>query len=84
MKLKTIFLVIIFSVLIGLAIVWFGNKNSYVRQIVTPLNQNILIMTPSPVLTLLPLDQNSSLEDEINNLTPEDFSEDFKNLRDSI
>lgn len=41
-------------------------------------------VTPSPTPTLVLINESSNLEEEAEKLTPEDFSGDFKNLKEEI
>lgn len=90
MNFKTLILVIIFSVLVGIVIFFLtGNKNSAIQNIVTK-GQNLQNIskesspTPAPKITFPPLTKDSNLEEEIARLTPEDFSEDTKKLKEEI
>lgn len=83
MNLKIIVLVILISVLIGFGIFKLtNNKTIHPDQVITKQQSSNLAPTPKP--TLEPIDQNSNLEQEIDKLTPEDFSEDFNQLKDEL
>ena len=84
MNMKIIALVIIISILIGFGIFkLMDNKMPNTQQIDTNYSTNIYpSQTPKPALP--PIDASSNLEEEINKLTPQDFSEDYKNLRDEV
>lgn len=82
MNFKIITLVIVFSVLIGLGIFKLTNtKTVYPDQVIIRQQSSNLAPTPKP--TLPPIDQNSNLEEELDKLTPPDFSENFENLKKS-
>lgn len=89
---KTLFLVIILSVVIGTGI--FLVDQILFRKS-TPLIQSALTFSnftkkptpspsPTPKPTLPPLTENSNLEEELNILAPSDYQEDFKNLKNSL
>lgn len=89
MNMKTLVLVIIFSVLVGVTIFFVtGNKNSAIKNIVTK-DQNLQnntqqsSPTPKPKITFPPLTKDSNLEEELEKITPEDFSESIKKLREN-
>lgn len=87
MNLKNLVLVVIGGVLIGITLVWIvkwsNSKNitqsNIVRQDSREEKSEIFQSTPEP--TLPPINENSNLEEEINNLTPKDYSEEFKVFR---
>lgn len=80
---KSLIIVTLISVLIGFGIFkLINNKMVHPDQIVTKQESSNLAPTPKP--TLPPIDQNSNLEQEIDKLTPEDFSEDFNQLKDEL
>lgn len=82
MNFKIITLVIVFSVLIGFGIFKLtNNKTVHPDQVITKQQSSNLAPTPKP--TLEPIDQNSNLEEELDKLTPPDFSEDFESLKKS-
>lgn len=79
-----ILIVFIVSVFVGLIIFKLtDNKIPHKQQIVTNKNK-ALDITPTPKPTLPPLNVNSNLEEELEKLTPKDFSEDFKKLREEV
>ncbi len=82
---KQIIIVIIAGILIGVGIIIFTQRSSIKK--ITPQfissNQEA-ISTPTPKPTLPPLDENSNLEEETNNLTPKDFSQDFMKIREQL
>ncbi|MBI2021598.1 hypothetical protein HYS93_01795 [Candidatus Daviesbacteria bacterium] len=85
MNIKSLTLLIAVSILIGFLIFKLtGNKFSQVEQIVTKKIIRNQISIPSPSPTLKPLEQNSNLDEEINKLSPADFSEDFADLRKQV
>ena len=85
---STVFVLVflIICVLIGIFI-YITTQN---KSISSPLANKIFQqkpkgeVTPSPKPTLPPLDKNSNLEEEINKLTPENFSESFNNLKQEL
>lgn len=87
MNLKNLLLVVTGGVLIGIALVWIGkwgnSKNitqpNIVRQDSREEKSEIFQSTPEP--TQPPINENSNLEEEINNLAPKNYSEEFNNLR---
>lgn len=88
MNIKTLILVIIFSILVGVVIFFFtGNKDSAIKNIVTK-GQNLQNIskasspTPAPKIIFPPLTRDSNLREEIDKLTPADFSEDIQNLKE--
>lgn len=91
MDIKTIILVIILSAIVGFMI-FFGVKFFSGNNIASSnfqsssLSKSSLKPTakPTPVPTYLPLDSNSNLGDEVNKLTPPDFSNDYKQLKDAV
>ena len=86
MKLKKIILIIIGAIILGVVIFLINLKSSNNKFLSSP---NLTVIpafspTPTPKLTLPPIDQNSNLKEELNKLIPPDFSEDFKNLRKEL
>lgn len=96
MNLKTLILVIILAVLIGI-IILIGFKfldntplaSSILSQ--TPMtnfnDRNILSppsIQPTPKPSLPPIGPNTNLKTEIDQLTPPDFSEEIKKLKETI
>lgn len=89
MKFKTLILVILGGIVVGIGIIageqLLKPKGIQLINIVRhQINSLPSESTPTPKPTLPPLDQNTNLEEEINNLIPPDFSEDFNNLRNSL
>lgn len=86
MKIKVIFfgLVIVMAVILGLV---YLNTNQ-VKSIISPQlkSENVDILAPplSPTPKPVPVvfDGNTNLKLELEKLTPQDFSEDFKNLKE--
>lgn len=80
---KKILILVILAVLLGVFLLFKSNLSS---SKISPNLQsgNVLIPTPTPTPTPTPpvFDKNSNLEEEIEKLTPEDFSEDFKLLKE--
>lgn len=86
MNSKTLILVIILSVLIGIVIFLltsfpFGGKASLLNVSVSNSNATV---SPTPEPTLPPLTPDSNLSEELNKITPPDFEEEFENLRGSL
>lgn len=84
-----IFIIVIFISLMGLGISkGLIKKESLVTSNLTLPQRQIITSTPTPPPTGGPtpspivLDRTSDLELETDNLTPEDFSNDFKILRE--
>lgn len=88
MSFKTIILVVLVSFFIGAIIFLLTfNKKFHVEQIVklNPLTLNRsknISPTPTPKPTAASIKEGANLEEEVNKLTPEDFSEDFNNLKE--
>ncbi len=83
MNLKTLILVIILSVLIGIMIFFFISLHSSNGSILsTALPSKRLTPTPEP--TLPPLTPNSNLSEELNKISVPNFEEDFKNLKEEV
>lgn len=94
MNLKYVFAVIIIAILIGVGIVWLEKNyqsksltsitNSFANNI--PINKSTPtpIPTSTPLPTLTPITSSSDLNQEIQTLTPPDFSSDFVNLKTEI
>jgi hypothetical protein len=88
---KNLILVVIGGVIIGLGI-FFGEKalkgNSDIAVVRHQKNvaESEYSSTPVPTSkpTPEPLNESSNLGEEINKLTPPDFSEDFKELKDQV
>lgn len=81
---KKVFVVIIISIILGFMIFKILNSNSpHVDKIVRP-NISQSEKSPSPKPTLPPLNQNSSLEEELDKLTPPDSTNDFEKLRQEV
>lgn len=80
---KKILILVILSVLLGVFLLFKSNLSS---SKISPNLQsgNVLIPTPTPTPTPPVFDKNSNLEEEIEKLTPEDFSDDFKTLKQEI
>ena len=75
--------------MIGLGIFYFMNQKSPgVQTFTNKLSNSISKPSPSPIdspkPTLAPLPANANLELETEKLTPKDYSEDFKMLKDSL
>lgn len=92
MDTKTVILVIILGVIVGVGI-FFGQKMlSGNTQASNPfkvggnLTQAKAQKTPSPkpVPTFPPLDSNSNLKDEAEKLDPPDFSQDYTSLKSEV
>lgn len=89
--LKNLILVIVGGVVIGLGIFFGGqiikgeSKSNVVRHRSDFSTNNLQPETTStPKPTFEPLNESTDLVEEINNLTPPDFSEDFQNLKNQI
>ncbi len=94
MNYKTIFLVIIFSILLGFLIFWFTQNISLTplgwkaksESRISPINPITQIFTSassSPINTPTPsINSSTNLEDAAKNLTPKDFSPDFQKLKE--
>lgn len=83
MNKKIISLVILFSILAGVVIFKLTfQKPPLVKNSFSSLNQSTT--TASPLPKAKPIDQNSNLKEEIKKLTPENYSKDFKKLREEI
>lgn len=81
MNKKIISLVILFSILAGVVIFKLTfQKPPLVKNSFSSLNQS----TTTPLPKAKPIDQNSNLKEEIKKLTPENYSKDFKKLREEI
>ncbi len=91
MNSKTIILVIILSVIVGTGI-FFADKIIKRKEsplIKTALNfSNVNNPTPTPSSTpkptLPPLTEKADLEEELNKLSPSDYSNEFKVLKESL
>ena len=83
---KSLIIVSIIAILIGFTLFKLTkDKMVHVDQIVTKKNiSHNIPQTPTPSPTLPPIDQSSNLDEEINKLTPQDFSEDFKKLKEEV
>lgn len=86
--LKSIILVIIIAVIIGLFIVYlpkFLQKNNNSSSINKPSSQRS-IATPSPTPSIPPvqINESSNLKDEINKIEIPDFTKDFDNLKSEL
>lgn len=82
---KRLIIIVLISILIGSIIFKLtDNKTSHVGQIVTKQESSNISPTSSPKPTLPPLNENSNLEEEINKLTPPDFSESINKLKEEI
>lgn len=92
MDLKTIILVIILALFLGVAILFGisfvkGSPVSMIGTTFAGINEKVtpsIEPTPTPRPTLAPLSENANLEEEIKNLKTPDFSEDYQNLRNQI
>lgn len=86
MRLKSLIIVIIVSILIGVGIFFFTNQPS--SSLETPkksfFSLSKPVQTPTPKPTLPPLDENSNLTEELEKTTPPDFSEDIKHLKETL
>ena len=83
-NLKTLILIIILLILVGVTLIFVSNfthSNNLTTQQFT--NQTVPL-TPTPLPTLTPINENSNLKEEIKKLTPEDFSKDFDNLKQTL
>ncbi len=86
MNYKTIALIIIFSILIGFLIYWFTQDSTKKKEIITvsPLVQSF-ITSPAPTPSPTPfVNSSSNLEESAKSLTPKDFSEDIKKLKEEV
>lgn len=86
MNYKTITLIITFSILIGFLIYWFTQDSTKKKEIITvsPLAQSFLTSTsPTPSPTPF-VNSSSNLEEAAKSLTPKDFSDDIKKLKEEI
>lgn len=79
------YLIIILLVIVG--VVWVVMRNfigdkglTSSNAVFSENNSTSPTITPTPII----FDKGSNLEEEIENLTPEDFGNDFKNLRDGV
>lgn len=77
---------LIICVIIGIFIYYTIENKSISSPIGNKFFQQTPTAEPTPTLkpTLSPLDKNSNLEEEINKLIPEDFSESFNNLKQEL
>ena len=88
MNIKLVLSIIVVSILIGIGI--FTLLSWKDQSISSPISSKIFEeapkaeSTPSPKPTLPPLDKDSNLEEEIDKLTPEDFSESFNTLKQEL
>lgn len=86
---KTIILVIFLSFLIGLTYILFSpnNKISNAKQFIflkSLIQSKNISPTPTPKPTPAPIKKDANLEEEVNKLTPKDYSEDFNTLRKEV
>ncbi len=81
---KQIIIVVILSVVIGIGVYLYTKESSITNPISKFTTSQTDTPTPSFTPTPLPLNSTSNLEEELEKLTPRDFSEDFQNLRNSI
>ncbi|MBI2011339.1 hypothetical protein HYS91_01090 [Candidatus Daviesbacteria bacterium] len=84
-NIKTISLVIIFSILIGVAIFFITNKNTPTISNIKSFNfsQNI-DPSPSSSPTPEPVDENTNLMEQLEKNIPEDFSQDFEEIKNMV
>ena len=81
MKFPKVLIIIIFLGVIATFVIMSrtGSNKMVSPQIVS---QNQAAATPTPTPVLININQSSNLETETKNLTPDDFSGDFKVLRE--
>lgn len=79
-KFKIIFIILGITILAGAAVVKLGgNRPSYIKPMVVFSSPSPL---PSPKPTLPPINEESNLTKEINQLLPPDLSPDFSQLQE--
>lgn len=77
-------IIIIIALLIILTTIFLMSKAESGKIVSSQVSsRNEVVLTPASIPTPTPIiiDKNSNLEEETEKLTPEDFSEDFKNLK---
>lgn len=90
MNKKTIILVIILSILIGIGIFvvdrLLNNKggSGLIKNATTISNVISKPPAPTPKPTLLPITPESNLTVEVDTLNPSDYSEEFKKLKEEV
>lgn len=92
MNTKTVLLVVIASITIGVVVFFVGqtvSQSSFkfppnIQQITSQSTNQLFSPTPIPKPTPPPIGPDSNLEEEISKLTPPDFSADFEQLRKQL
>ncbi|OGE20613.1 hypothetical protein A3A14_03325 [Candidatus Daviesbacteria bacterium RIFCSPLOWO2_01_FULL_43_38] len=81
MKFPKVLIIIIF---LGVMATFVIMSRTGSNKMVSPqiVSQNQAAATPTPTPVLININQSSNLETETKNLTPDDFSGDFKVLRE--
>ncbi|KKS71155.1 hypothetical protein A3E45_01370 [Candidatus Daviesbacteria bacterium RIFCSPHIGHO2_12_FULL_43_11] len=83
MKFPKVLIIIIFlGVMATFVIMSRTGSNKMVSPQIVSQNQAAATPTPTPTPVLININQSSNLETETKNLTPDDFSGDFKVLRE--
>ena len=94
MKMKTLVLVIIFSILIGGLIFWFSQNFSFFsrttpswKAAISPISQITQNFQSNPTSLPSPtpfVNSTTNLEDATKSLAPKDFSPDFQKLKNEV
>lgn len=90
MNKKTVLLVIILSVLIGIGIFFvdrlLNNKEGGLIKSTQSISNLVSkpSPTPTPKPTLPPITSESNLQQEVDNLIPSDYAEEFKKLKEGV
>lgn len=81
MNKKIVIIIALVIILTGIFLmVKTGNKKIISSQ-VSSMNEKVITPTSTPTPTPIFIDKNSDLEEEVGKLIPEDFSQDFKTLK---
>lgn len=82
MKRYKIVLILLLTVLVVLFITTKNIPQSKLNLAPEAVSQNVLFPTPLPSPTPFFIDREAVLENEVEKLTPEDFGQDFQNLKE--